>query len=558
MTICLQGRGIVPEGRAVVGRWYQRYLPASNEHVPPRLELEQSGAKQTPECTQVRAQIQKLMDEKDGPPRLDPRVPEELERIRAINQEIRALRAQAARLCVPPPPAGKYSHPWKFLPESVFKAADQFSHFGVYDLVDSRMQYYLVTPNSLVAEAALERGQGGAWVHDGKQISVDAYSFRFNTMRLPWPPVPLTWLFQVGFQGLQQWISMVLSVNPPTAPLPPLPHPPRQRKAPPSLFNPDVRLRIVRRGSQWIALHWDKRDDDLMPFTGLPLSVELKHRKGPALEEDGKESIDVTLTECRRVEEPPVVRSAFFRLESYGGKIRAVLGFVPAPGGQRGLENLWRVRIAALDLDGSGQIVSLHDPVTVEKFMPSTEVQSKSSENIKTTGRPSSPLDPAPGDEPRPAKSYEYRWAPNPGQQAQLKEYCSFSGAMKYGTSIWFEDIVGHVTVPEVIQFPPAEDEDPQDRELKVTVEPEVVMAGPPVTFTVHAVDDKTKATVTGQVVIGAGRHPSGTTGQPITHAFGRAGARGVVRADGYLETKIPFEFEQAKLKKEKKGGELN
>jgi hypothetical protein len=36
---------------------------------------------------------------------------------------------------------------------------------------------------------------------------------------------------------------------------------------------------------------------------------------------------------------------------------------------------------------------------------------------------------------------------------------------------------------------------------LKVTVEPEVLMAGPPVTFTVDAVDGKTNAPVMGKVI---------------------------------------------------------
>jgi hypothetical protein len=58
----------------------------------------------------------------------------------------------------------------------------------------------------------------------------------------------------------------------------------------PSLFKPHIILRIVRRGTQWIAMHWDKRDDKLMPFAGLPMAVTLKYHEGP----DPK-SVQVTL-----------------------------------------------------------------------------------------------------------------------------------------------------------------------------------------------------------------------------------------------------------------------
>jgi len=50
---------------------------------------------------------------------------------------------------------------------------------------------------------------------------------------------------------------------------------------------------------------------------------------------------------------------------------------------------------------------------------------------------------------------YEYRWTPTASEKKALKKYASSSGEMKYGTSIWFEDIVGHVSRPEQISWPP-------------------------------------------------------------------------------------------------------
>ena len=102
-----------------------------------------------------------------------------------------------------------------------------------------------------------DAGQAGAWIDDSGQLAIDAYLFRSDWLRrLPWPP----------------------KVPPDTSP-----------KAQPSLFNPDVRLRIVRRGAQSIAMHWDKRDNNFMPFAGLPKNrVTLKFRRGPELKDGSR------------------------------------------------------------------------------------------------------------------------------------------------------------------------------------------------------------------------------------------------------------------------------
>ena len=91
MTICVGGRGMAPDGHVESGVWYQRYLPATNDLVPPASELRPTAeADLTPELL--------------------------------------------SRFGLTPParPHIGYSHPWKFLPRAVFDAADRFSHFGVY------------------------------------------------------------------------------------------------------------------------------------------------------------------------------------------------------------------------------------------------------------------------------------------------------------------------------------------------------------------------------------------------------------------------------------------
>lgn len=355
MTVCLSGRGPGRDGRIERGRWYQRYLPATNQLVP-----------------------------------------------------------SAANLIAGQRPPKGYEHPWKFLPESVFALADRFSHFGVYDVVDSRMQYYLVTPASPADDAALAAGQAGAWIDDASQLGVETYGFRFDWMRIPWPA---------------------------TVP------PPLETRQRPSLFNPDVRLRIVRRGKQWIAMHWDKRDDDLMPFADLPKTVTLRFRRGPALSE-GDGSVRVSLRANRWVEQPPAVSRAYFGWEASdsSGEARAVVGFV-TPRSQEGLSGVWRVCIAALDPARPGSAVPLFSREIMGNFVP------------MGTG------------------VYEYRWTPAADEGTRLQQYCTPAGTLRYGTSIWFEDVVGHVSVAEKVQW----------RRALVSATPSPITLGAPTRVVVHS-----------------------------------------------------------------------
>lgn len=88
LTIHLRGAAPGAGGQVERGRWNQRYLPASLQPTP--IPANQPAGQQ--------------------------------------------------------PDTGPQQHPWKFPPEEVFKRADRFSHFGVYANVDSRTQFYPLTP----------------------------------------------------------------------------------------------------------------------------------------------------------------------------------------------------------------------------------------------------------------------------------------------------------------------------------------------------------------------------------------------------------------------------
>jgi hypothetical protein len=330
------------------------------------------------------------------------------------------------------PPSG-FAHPWKFLPESVFAQADRFSHLGVFDTVDSRSQYYPVAPASAADVQKLAAGQNGAWVDAGGQFAVDAWRF-------PWHGGALSW----------------------------------EEKRPPSLFEPVTRLRIVQRGGRWIAMHWDKRDDDLVPFAGLPQTVMLTN---------DTTSVKVTLGPNIWLEAAPGVRRTHFWWEGSGPTLRAAIGFT-APFALYGheIDNLWRIRMAAFDQENQpGHVASL---LTVE-----------TAGNFTRT----------------PTGYYEYRWTPTTAELPLLQRACSPAGEATTGCSIWFEDLVGHVTVPDEIRWlpPPI---------MSVTLTPTAIPLQVPTRVTVTAVDSHTAHPVQGTVAVDD--QVVGSIGIPFTYTF--------------------------------------
>lgn len=329
--------------RADVGRWYQRYLPSSNKLVPQ----------------------EKGLVPHDPPQRPEP----------------------------------GFNHAWKFLPEDLFQLADRFSHFGVYDSVDSRTQYYVVDPAAESDARALGEGQAEPWLDHMYRL------YRWSP-KFPWS-APL--------QLFSPW-NLVPGVL---------------DRRPPSLFNRQTRLRIVRRGDRWIAMHWDKRDDELLPFGGPFDPLQRQHLPFDpiSLELTGAgRRVAVTLRSHAWVTEPPSVQRVALRWEGATGLEASAVLFPPTTTDRPPLENLWRLRIAALTPGAPGQAVQVLDVQTAGRLLP------RASDG-----------------------GYEYRWTPTDLERDALRRYCARDGARQYATSVWFEDIVGHVSVPEEeVQWLPA------------------------------------------------------------------------------------------------------
>ena len=360
-----------------------------------------------------------------------------VQRYLPTSQRVPAPAAPAA----PPvrPPTG-FGHPWRFLAEPAFQVADRHSHLGVLDAVDGRSQYYRLDVDA-TAVSLLEKSAAGTVWRD-----VDG---------------------RLGIRALRFWWSAPLRVPAfDVRPSEPVVRP--ARRVPPSIFNPVTQLRIVRRGTRWIAVHHDKRDDDLLPFSppedalGNPV-VE------PVTLVGGAAPVTVTLRSHVKAELPPVLPYAELAFTGDPAAPMAVL--------LRGHEAVWRVRVAVVE------------PATATA--PARVVHLRTVEISAFTA-----LDDG---------SAEHRWAPTAAEMALLQQACSPTGAERYATTVWAEDVVGKVSVPDRLAF---------TRLMTAAVSPSSLPYGLPASLTVSALDAGSGASVSGTVHL-----PDGST-RPVGAAF--------------------------------------
>jgi hypothetical protein len=339
-------------------------------------------------------------------------------------------------------PATGYTHGWKFMPEATFQLVDKFQFFGAYDEeLDTRTQYYDAKP---VPGDEAKFANPGPWFDDARQLFVSQWRFKWDDPdRLGWKTIET-----------------------------------------PSIYYPDTRLRVEKKGSRWIATFWDKRDDDIKKFEKLPKVVTLKR-----VEPDGSiVTARITIGENHRSVPTPVVKTTYFWLEPNG--MAGVAFEATSPDAL--LETVSKVRMASLEAV-SAPVPG--DPTRVTARVNKFLNQSTDGSAIPIIGQ-----------------TYEFRWTPTATERGLLQQHGTPGGETQFATSIWFENIIGNVALPEKIIWE-------RSPRAKAVATPFMIPLGVPTTVTVRASDFRTEKAISGGTVWVDGK-PVGNIDVPFTFTF--------------------------------------
>lgn len=321
-------------------------------------------------------------------------------------------------------PDDSYVHKWNFAQKNVFEAADNFSNFGVHRKhIDSRSQYYLL---DIVNE-------------DNLPSNFDSIPWKDDDEKLFW------------FYALTRNDSPSPYIKD---------HSKHKRK---SSFQI-----LKRKPLGYIAVWWDKRDDELPCLSHGFGNIKLRN-------EEAKVSLFTRKFDRRRKPNPPVVQCAKISVKVRHGEVEefSVL-FYSRMFTTNNFD--WELytpdepndslndKLLAKDSDIK-DYVSKHTPSYLPHdnqlfsfmFKPDTSIF-KAYITVETPLNSGNILTIFEGEitdsfSRQSRYEYLYEWHksesgnPHPRESALL-EYCNNNVAGK-GTSLWFEDIVGHVATPE-------------------------------------------------------------------------------------------------------------
>lgn len=347
------------------------------------------------------------------------------------------------RVITAPKPASGFRHPWQWLPADLFEFVHaRFSHFGCYeDRVNWRWQYYRVDlPDD---EVVWRRAEDTPWTEQGGGLSI-------NKASLNWPLVNTLLagdVTEIVAIGAALWARVLDTVARAAAGtltsdelaglLTELEDTRLVRHVHThGLFHDRFVLKLLyREPLGWILVHWDKRDDDLLPFRdmtisgGTPFDLEL----APGLPPTPGPIASLHVNTYHQVLDPPAVEEARVLLLLDGEGVRRLRielrpAAIDAPLG----ENIWRIKLGALRRDASTDVL-----IGAERLLDEIRVKALAQ------------------DVPRPGwHGYEWDVGDWPADRLdRLKECCSEAGRVRFGTSLWFENVVGHVAPPESIEY---------------------------------------------------------------------------------------------------------
>lgn len=357
MTLHIGGTDSLDDSQSPqVGRWYQRYLPANH--------------------------------------RMFPGLPDDL--------------VPGAK------PREGFHHRWHFLPQATFQRAAYFSHFGVYEQIDARRQYYRVS-----LPAGFSPDESIQWMDRDTVLTIRQPGLDWEKLNAGIDAWENSGLDQL-LTNPQGFFSNLASFDPAKVL--------KDEFRPPSVLNRQTFLRLASRpGVGHIALWWDKRDDDLAAFSNN-MSVDV------ALVSTASR-VTISLDKHCETNSPPCVDSAILVLAPTEDKgllsIELVLQFSNTQDtdehslpdiGNVCCAPLWRARLGVLDDREPG-----HARVIAEWNLHGI-LPSRSGE----------------------ARSFYATIADT--DVMHLTE----SGRWANGTSLWVTDIIGQSSVPDDLVLPNA------------------------------------------------------------------------------------------------------
>jgi hypothetical protein len=318
-----------------------------------------------------------------------------------------------------------FEHPWEFFSEDAYRRADRYYQFGVYeDVINTRCQYYELEliGTTTGAPVAIPDVLGSTWTNEGLP---GRSALAHNTLNL-------NWQFTKDGSGISVEPTDLIRR--------------RRQLSTMSMYESTTRFRLLDRGPLGlIGVFFDKRDDELQPASDLPHEIVLTEEGEPAVtttlssathgnaQLSQLRSIRVLVKGHQRVIRPPNVHRARLALDP-SHRILDVSFWTPQSE-QEVLENIWKVSLAALDSTGPVLFFS------VERF--------------GNFNRHSDPVSPPPFDFTSLDDSwrYDFRWQFDAAMEPLVRKYCTPDGRIRFGTSLWFEDVVGHCKIADTTEF---------------------------------------------------------------------------------------------------------
>ncbi len=312
-----------------------------------------------------------------------------------------------------------FDHQWQFVKEFTYQKMEQYSHFGIYEKVDDRHQYYELTmePSDI---SKLDKKI--LWKDHNNQLKIDYYGINWKAIN------------STVNAFLDCFLKRKLFSNTNYV---------KFKQQPLSMYNHDgtyfkVYDKSLNGSNLQIAIFADKRDDDLMSATNDSSNVELVNSN------DTNIKIEPIFNKHFILNSPPQVEVATFTIHKH------VLSEL--------------ITSISISFSMTEEVYDRRSNTMLKQDI------NKSIYKIKV-GIPG--IDNILFDLSRDQFEYKHKHYVYKKENLTLDEkklyekYCTKEKYWKYGTSIWFEDILGQKNIAEHTKYIEAKDFGPTSERLR-------------------------------------------------------------------------------------------